>query len=94
MIRLLIIFVLVVVLLSLLGVNIVSLLNNKTLRDNFSFIWNWTKHIWITYLKAPVARAAIFIWEEGIKPVFQLLKDRNNASNEGDARIGRTISIT
>jgi hypothetical protein len=48
-IQLIIIIILSIVILSLLGVSIGSLINNKTLHENFSFLWNFLVWIWQTY---------------------------------------------
>ncbi len=48
-IQLVIIIVLSVIILSLLGVSITSLLNNKTLRENFGTLWNGIQWLWDTY---------------------------------------------
>ncbi len=50
-IQLIIIIILSVVILSLLGVSIGSLMNNKTLRENFATLWSWTTWAWHNFLK-------------------------------------------
>jgi len=50
-IQLIIIIILSVIILSLLGVSISSLLNNKTLRENFATLWDWTMWVWNNFLK-------------------------------------------
>ncbi|MEK7630925.1 MAG: hypothetical protein AAB417_02770 [Patescibacteria group bacterium] len=47
-----IIIVLSVVILSLLGVSLSSLVNNKTLSENFMFLWEGIKWVWINYAAA------------------------------------------
>ncbi|MEK7659629.1 MAG: hypothetical protein AAB343_00295 [Patescibacteria group bacterium] len=51
MIRWIIIFVLVIIILSLLGVNIASLFNDHTVRENFSYVTGKLVELWQTYLK-------------------------------------------
>ncbi len=49
-VQLIIILILLIIILSLLGVSLSSLFNDKTLRENFSFVWNGLIHVWDTYL--------------------------------------------
>jgi len=48
-IQLAIIIILSVVILSLLGVSISSLFNNKTLRENLGTLWEGIRWLWNTY---------------------------------------------
>jgi len=48
-VQLAIIIVLSVIILSLLGVSISSLLNNKTLRENFGTLWKGIRWFWDAY---------------------------------------------
>lgn len=57
-ISVIIIFILTVIILSLLGVSLSSLFNDRTLRENFVFLWHWVVYIWNTY----VAHYARQIW--------------------------------
>ncbi len=50
-ISILIIIVLTVVILSLLGVSLGSLLNNKTLQENFNYLWQGLVWIWTHYIR-------------------------------------------
>lgn len=47
-----------VIILSLLGVDFNILFKNKILRENFKFVWDFTKLVWNKYLLKP----SIFIW--------------------------------
>ncbi len=47
-----IIIILSVVILSLLGVSLSSLINNKTLAENFIFLWEGAKWVWAHYASA------------------------------------------
>lgn len=49
-VQLIIILVLSVIILSLLGVSISSLLNNKTLKENFIYLWDGLVWLWNSYL--------------------------------------------
>jgi glycosylphosphatidylinositol transamidase (GPIT) subunit GPI8 len=53
-IQLIIIIILSVVILSLLGVSISSLINNKTLRENFDLLMKGVRWLWDNYLFAQV----------------------------------------
>lgn len=50
MIRLVIIFVLIIIILSLLGVSLDALINNKTLHENFTYVWRGVVWLWQNYL--------------------------------------------
>ena len=82
MIRILIAIILIVIILSLLGINVASLVNNKTLRENSAAVWSWTKTIWSNYLQEPTKQISIFIWEKGIKPLLELVINLNKVSTE------------
>lgn len=79
-IQLLIILILLVVILSLLGVSLSTLFGNKTLRENFSFIWSALKLVWNKYLGAPASYAFdVFrdlIWEPFVEVMKGLKKDQ------------------
>ena len=49
-ISIIIIIVLMVIILSLLGVSLGSLLNNKTLRENFVYLWQGVTWVWTHYI--------------------------------------------
>lgn len=51
MIRWIIIIILVIIILSLLGVNIAALFNDHTVRENFVFVWGKLVELWQTYLR-------------------------------------------
>src|SRR3989344_1955197 len=52
-IQLLIILVLAVVIISLLGVKLGEVFQNKVLQDNFSFVFRAAKFVWENYLARP-----------------------------------------
>ncbi len=52
-IQLIVIFILIVIILSLLGVSLSALVNNPTLQENFGFIGKWVSAIWNSWLAAP-----------------------------------------
>ncbi|OGZ46879.1 MAG: hypothetical protein A3J54_00265 [Candidatus Ryanbacteria bacterium RIFCSPHIGHO2_02_FULL_45_13b] len=49
-IQLVIIVILSVIILSLLGVSLRTLLTDQTLKENFIFLWNFLKHAWGIYV--------------------------------------------
>lgn len=53
-IQILIILVLLIVIISLLGVSLGELFSNKTLKDNFSYVFRGINFVWENYLLAPV----------------------------------------
>lgn len=53
-VQLIIILVLLLVILSLLGVSLSSLIQNKTLKENFSFVFNFLRLAWEKWLAGPV----------------------------------------
>ncbi|MFC1595025.1 hypothetical protein ACFL3E_01195 [Patescibacteria group bacterium] len=65
--KLIIIMILLIVILSMLGVNLASLINNKTLQENFSFTWNWTKYVWNEYLQEPAG----YLWGIFVENVWE-----------------------
>ena len=54
MIRTIIIIILLVVVLSLLGVDFSGVTENPTIRSNFQTLWDWVSSIFTTYLKEPL----------------------------------------
>jgi amino acid transporter len=58
-IQLIIIIVLLVIILSLLGVSLSSLVNDKTIRENFTFLWDTLTWLWKNY----IAGFVVDIWE-------------------------------
>ncbi len=56
MLRWIIIFALIVVILSLLGVNIASLFNDHTVRENFAFVFSKLVELWRVTLKPLVGQ--------------------------------------
>ena len=59
--QLIVIFLLIVVILSLLGVSLSNLTGNPILQDNLSFLWNWTIFVWDRILEKP-AKFAWRVW--------------------------------
>lgn len=64
MFRLLIIVILIIVVLSLLGVNITSLINNQTLQQNLQAAWDIALSIWNNYLKEPFQKGLTYLIDQ------------------------------
>lgn len=79
-IQLLIILVLFIIILSLLGVSLGALFENKILRDNFNFVWKSSANIWNNYLAVP-AKIAWRIW---VKYVWEPFVGAMNKVREGE----------
>lgn len=58
LIKLIIIFVIVVLILSVLNINIRSIIESEQVQTNFSYVWNFIKTIWSDYLAYPM----IYFW--------------------------------
>lgn len=54
MIKSIIILVLLVVVLSLLGIDFSGVSENPTIRGNFQTLWSWLSHVYFTYLQDPL----------------------------------------
>ncbi|MBI4114915.1 MAG: hypothetical protein HY445_03675 [Candidatus Niyogibacteria bacterium] len=80
-IQIIIILLLFVVILSLLGVSLTSIMNNQTLRDNFQFIWKWALVIWNNVLKTPVE----YVWNIFLTFIFEPLKEQIEKANPAAA---------
>ncbi|MDP3785016.1 MAG: hypothetical protein Q8R12_02980 [bacterium] len=52
-IQLIVILALVLVILSLLGISLSALFQNKALKDNFSFTFSGVEYLWTNYLARP-----------------------------------------
>lgn len=59
-VQLIIIIIMAVIIMSLLGVSISSLVNNKTLKENFAALWSGIQWLWSNYLGAQAA--ALWHW--------------------------------
>ena len=76
-IQIIIILLLFVVILSLLGISLTSLIHNQTLRENFQLVWNWVLVIWNNVLKVP----AEYVWNIFLTFVFDPLKEQIEKAN-------------
>jgi len=79
LIQLLIIIVLSVIILSLLGVSLASLVENQTLKGNFTFLWRALKYIWNEYLFKYSMMLINFLENKIGEPIldkFQIMKSK------------------
>ncbi len=60
-IQLIVILILILVVLSLLGVNLSAVFQNRLLRDNFSIAWKGVIYLWDNYISYPAAVVWNFI---------------------------------
>ncbi|MBI4121677.1 MAG: hypothetical protein HY470_01830 [Candidatus Ryanbacteria bacterium] len=68
-IQLLIIIVLSVIILSLLGVSLSSLFNDKTIKENLAFLWQGVAWIWSNYVAGFWEIIKNWAWQS-VKNVF------------------------
>lgn len=80
-IQLLIILVLAIVIISLLGVSLGELFQNKTLKENFSFVFRWVEYLWDNFLSRPFGLLWNFflnlIWEPLVEVLEGIKKGQN-----------------
>lgn len=70
-IQLVIIFLLLIVIISLLGVSLSSLIQNETLKENFGIVGGWVEWVWNNILKGP----AQALWNIFITYILSLFKN-------------------
>lgn len=68
-IQLIIILLLSLIIISMLGVSVSSLINNKTLRENFSLLWQALVWLWQNYLLAQAQAVWQFLRARVMSPV-------------------------
>lgn len=71
--QLIVILVLLIVILSLLGVSLSALFQNKTLQENFSFIGTGFKNLWGSGFGTTVETLWSFVWEGVFQKLFSTL---------------------
>ncbi|MCR4284360.1 MAG: hypothetical protein NUV64_03575 [Parcubacteria group bacterium] len=54
LIKMIIIFIIVILILSVLNIDIRSIVESEEVQTNFSYIWNFAKIVWSDYLSDPV----------------------------------------
>jgi ABC-type Fe3+ transport system permease subunit len=59
-IKLIILIVVLLVILGYFGINVRSVIENKTAQSNVGYVWNWCKAMWGTYLASP----AKYLWND------------------------------
>ena len=60
LIQLIVIVILSLIILSLLGISLRSLFSDKTLTENFVFVWDMLKRFWGNYVK----NYARYLWDQ------------------------------
>lgn len=80
-IQLIIILVLFIVILSLLGVSLSAVFQNKTLRGNFAFVWNAIEFVWQHWLKGPAEIVWSFIAEFFWGPFLDAMRTIKRGEN-------------
>ncbi|MEK7503120.1 MAG: hypothetical protein AAB556_01595 [Patescibacteria group bacterium] len=73
-IQIIIILALLVIILSLLGVSLSALFSNPILQDNFSFIKDWGRLLWNSYLGAPARYIYKLFLEIAWNPSLEILR--------------------
>lgn len=68
-IQLIIILLLSLIIISMLGVSVSSFINNKTLRENFSLLWQALVWLWQNYLLAQAQAVWQFLRARVMSPV-------------------------
>lgn len=68
-IQLITILLLSLIIISMLGVSVSSLINNKTLRENFSLLWQALVWLWQNYLLAQAQAVWQFLRARVMSPV-------------------------
>ena len=82
-IQLIVILLLVVIILSLLGVSLSALFQNKTLRENFSFISDIFKSLWDSWVGKTAKLAWDFAYKFFIDFIWSAFIDAMNAIKGG-----------
>lgn len=60
LIKTIILIVIALAFLSYLGFNLRNFIESDIVQENFSYAWNWVKHVWNTYLVRP----ASYLWND------------------------------
>lgn len=80
-IQFIIIIVLLLVVISLLGVSLLDIVNDKTVKENFGFVWNFSKWMWDNYLHNPVRIA----WQLWVEILWEPFVESMNKIREGES---------
>ena len=88
-IQLIVIAVMLIIILSLLGVSLSALFSNKTLRDNFKFVWDSAVYIWNQYLVGP----AEFVWRIWVDYVWKSFTAAIERIKEGNNPVSPEESL-
>ena len=66
------------------GVSLLDIINNKLVRDNFSFVWNFSNWLWDNYLRSP----ARIVWQIWVEFFWEPFMGAMNKIREGKSSIG------
>ena len=70
-IKLFVIFILLVVIVSLLGIKIGEIPEKNTIKENFAYLFSWARYVWDNYIQqysgAAWEKAREYIWEPILK---------------------------
>lgn len=80
-IQFIIILLLLLVIISLMGVSLLDIINDKLVRDNFSFVWNFSNWLWNNYLHSPVKIA----WRLWVELLWEPFVGAMNKIREGES---------
>ncbi len=70
LIHLILLIIIVVIILSYLGINIKSVIERETFKENFDYVWDKVKYVWNNYLERPVE----YLWDVFIN-ILEKLKN-------------------
>jgi len=68
-IGILVLVVVAILLISYLGFDLKKIFTSDIVKNNFSYVWNFAKEVWETYLVGPWN----FIWDQAFKPLFTIM---------------------
>jgi hypothetical protein len=54
LIHLILLIIIVIIILSYLGINIKSVIERETFKENFDYVWDKVKYVWNNYLERTV----------------------------------------
>lgn len=73
-IQAIIIFILVIIILSLVGIRLADIFKNETLRENFAFASKGLVYVWDMWLKEPALTLWRWIWDLAWHPASEAVK--------------------
>ncbi|MEK7575726.1 MAG: hypothetical protein AAB491_01400 [Patescibacteria group bacterium] len=67
-IHLILLAIIIIIILSYLGISIKSVIEGKTFKDNFDYVWEKVKYAWDNYLGGPIK----YLWDIFINILHKL----------------------